>query len=448
MKPIKILEEVQRHHWAMTPESLRAMLSVLDDFDLNETDYQFFHALDKETKLLAVESFGRRDESSLYTSVKGRTGFLQVFGPIIPRATWFSETSGLVSLDVLTSEFKKLERSEEIDTVAFMADSPGGAVTGVSDFAALVKASSKRTEAFVWTAASAMYWIVSAVDKITISGAGMAGSIGTVLGVQDRREADAKRGIKNIEIVSSQSPNKRPDVATEEGRKVLQTLVNEITDVFVSVVAINRGVTVETVLETFGAGAMFAAARAHAAGMIDAVTDLDSFIESFGGNERSLRGFGPSVVTTDNQGENVMADEIKILTSETLRKEQPKAVAEIVAAAKTEERERLKAIEAVVIKFDNALPPVKAKAIEHINASKYAVDATPETVALGLVDVIAKAQVQAVDDFGEGRRANAVTAGKISGAVPSDGDEVEEAKASEERTTALCKARKAEQEGK
>jgi len=447
MKPIKILEEAKRHHWAMLPESLEAIRSFLEGYDLDAKDHELFHALDKETKISSADSFGGRVDGSFYTSIKGNTGFLQIDGPIIPRATWFSEISGMVSLDVLTAEFKALEQDDKISTIVLVVDSPGGVITGVSDFAALVKASSKRTETFAWMAASAAYEIVSATDKITTPDTGLVGSIGTVLMLTDTRQADAKRGIQQIEIVSSQSPNKRPDPLTEAGREVLQTLVNEIADVFVSNVASNRGVSVDTVLSTFGAGAMFAAARAHGAGMIDSIMDLDTFIKSFGGHDGSLRGFGFSAEAANNQGE-VMSETIEAKTAETLRSEQPEAVTEIVTAAKTEERDRLKAIEAVAEKFDNALPSVKVEAVAYINANKYAPNATPETVALGLVDVIAKAQVDAVDAFGDERRASADIAGGVSTATPPADAEAADAEASEERSTALNAARKAEQEAK
>jgi len=448
MKPIKILEEVKSHHWAMTPESLRAMLSALDNYDISADDYHLFHALDKELKLNAVENFGRKTKGLLYTSVKGHTGFLQIDGPIIPRATWFSDVSGMVSLDMLTSEFKALESNEEIDTIVLVMDSPGGVVTGVSDFSALVKASSKHTETFAWMAASAAYEIASATNKITTPDTGLVGSIGTVLSVTDRSVADAKRGIKEVEIVSSQSPNKRPDITTAEGRQVLQTLVNEIADVFVFNVAKNRNVTTKTVLETFGAGAVFAAARAHNAGMIDAIVDLDTFMESFGEDNASLMGFGFSAELANNQGEIEMTDAEKAkIAAEESQKKQLEANAKIEADATTKERDRLKSIEAIADKFDSALPAVKAKAVEYINANKYMADTTPESVALGLVDVVAKAQVQAVDDFGAGPRAGAKIAGKVAGAVvPNNAEEVE-TEASEKRTTALCAARKAEQGG-
>ena len=446
MKHIRIREEMQRHHWAMLPQSLQAMLAALDGFELSAEDYTKFHAQTEEHKLNSVHNFGSVVEGSLYSSIKGSTGFLDIDGPIIPRATWFSDVSGLVSLDVLTSEFKALEKNEAVKTIVFVMDTPGGVVTGISDFTALVKASTKRTETFAWMAASAGYEVASATDKITVPPTGLTGSIGTVLGLTDRSEADAKRGIKHIEIVASQSPNKRPDATTAEGQKILQTLVDELASVFVSTVAINRGVSEETVLSTFGAGAVFAGERALSVGMVDAISDLDTFVKAFGENTSSLRGFGFSAASANNQGEPDMSEPAEKKTAAELRKEQPEAVAAIEAEATTAERDRLKSIEAVAAKFDNALPSVKTEAIKNINAKKYDADATPESVALGLMDVVAKAQVDAVDEFGEGRRANAVTAGKLSSATPPETDaEATEAEASKVRVTALCDAREASQ---
>ena len=59
---------------------------------------------------------------------------------------------------------------------------------------------------------------------------------------------------KTIEIVSSQSPNKRPDISTEEGRAKIQARVDELAEVFIAKVARNRGITAVDVVKNFGAG--------------------------------------------------------------------------------------------------------------------------------------------------------------------------------------------------
>jgi len=217
MKYLRIIEEFQRHRWAMTRESLETVRDFLyGEHELGPSDYELFHSLSNDARLEMADSFGSPVADSSYTSIKGDTGFLRVFGPIIPRATMFSDMSGMVSIDRLTSEFKALEANPKIENIVALFDSPGGSVIGVSDFASTVRASNKNTFAFTWSAASAAYWIASAFGTIVAPDTGMDGSIGTVAIIVDTRKQDEKRGIEYVEIVSAQSPNKRPDVRTDE----------------------------------------------------------------------------------------------------------------------------------------------------------------------------------------------------------------------------------------
>lgn len=268
MKYPRIIAEIERLHWAITPEALDGIRKAVDG-GLSADDYALFH------KSTEIEAFDSAEESKPLV-VDGK-GIIVINGPIVPRATAFTKVSGLVAIDKLTEDFKTLEADDMVDEIRFLVDSPGGAVTGVSDFAQLVKASKKKTSAFiVGQAASAAYWIISAVDKIVSSDTGLSGSIGVVMTYY--------KGGKDGEgqILSAQSPDKRADPETKEGRAILQKLVNEIADVFIGAVAENRGVTVETVLKDFGRGAMFVAKRASSVGMIDEVMTINEFMTSSG----------------------------------------------------------------------------------------------------------------------------------------------------------------------
>ena len=322
--------------------------------------------------------------------------------------------------------------------------SPGGSVIGISDLAATIRASKKNTMSFNWFAASGGYWLSSAFDKVVAPDTGMVGSIGAVLTVVDTRNADQKRGVEYVDIVSSQSPNKRPDIQSAEGKAVYQQEVNELADVFIETVARNRGVSVQDVLDKFGAGAMIVAKRAESVGMIDQIQDLDSFLSGIEStNQATLPGFQLSA-QAEQQQEVTMADQNQTvtMTAEQLKSEQPAAVSEIVAAAKTEERERLQAIEGLAAKFDNSLPSIREAAIKHINGAKFDADATPESIALGLVDVTAGAKVEAVEAVAKPRREAAEAASQISNANQAPSDERGQAEASQARVNGLAEAMK------
>ena len=97
-------------------------------------------------------------------------------------------------------------------------DSPGGQIAGISEFADQVAAAGKPIVAYISDiGASAAYWIASAADQVIIRDTAAAGSVGVVATLRrDKKDND------RIQIVSSQSPRKRVDPETEEGRSVLQ----------------------------------------------------------------------------------------------------------------------------------------------------------------------------------------------------------------------------------
>lgn len=77
-----------------------------------------------------------------------------------------------------------------------------------------------------------MYWIASACDKILAADTAILGSIGVVSIFE--KDDDGK----TIEIVSSQSQNKRPDINTEEGKAKIQARVDELAEVLIAKVAV------------------------------------------------------------------------------------------------------------------------------------------------------------------------------------------------------------------
>lgn len=81
-------------------------------------------------------------------------------------------------------------------------------------------------------------------------------------------------GIKVIEIVSTNAPDKRPNADTARGREALQEQVDALENVFMTRVAEGRGTTLKDVRENFGRGSLLIAQNpdgndAVKVGMID-----------------------------------------------------------------------------------------------------------------------------------------------------------------------------------
>jgi ClpP class serine protease len=330
-----ILSEIVRTPWAIAPSALQAITRAAEGC-IEAADYSTFHGAGADEQISISAQLGTKVQGSRMSFIKDGVGSLQINGPIIPRADAFTDVSGLASIDRLTSEFRQLEADPDVKTILLVMDSPGGAVTGVSEFAAMVRASSKPVAVYVYgMAASAAYWIASAAQEIIVADTGIVGSIGVVVSVRKARNEE-------IEIVSSQSPNKRPDVETDEGKDEIRKLVNGLADVFISTVAKNRGVSTEKVLSDFGRGGMVLPTAAISAGMADGVATLSEYFEAVASGRLSgeeaengtakVNNLTVRASALDNRSKSIekVHPEEKMNLTEFL-KEHPEAVAEIDA---------------------------------------------------------------------------------------------------------------------
>jgi signal peptide peptidase SppA len=259
---------VLSHRWAILPEMLETIISVAN----------------REASITELrDAFAVKDAEPLpgarRAEIRDGIAIIPVFGPIFPRANLFTWMSGATSIQTLAKDLAVAVNDRAVGGIVLNIDSPGGEVTGVNEFAAMVKAARgvKPITAYVLGyAASAGYWIASAAGKVVADATAELGSIGVVAGYQDTRGKDEKAGVKNIEIVSSISPNKRPDLSTDEGRAQIQKIVDDLADVFVRAVADNRGVPVGKVLSDFGQGGTLVGENAVRAGLADSLGSFES----------------------------------------------------------------------------------------------------------------------------------------------------------------------------
>ncbi len=208
-------------------------------------------------------------------TLRGTTAIVPVTGPLFRYANVFTDISGATSLEQLAADFTAAVDSPQVQRVLLAIDSPGGQVNGIAEFAALVRDAQARKPVIAYVsdkAASGAYWIAAAAGSIHVAPTAMLGSIGVVM------NASIGKDPNSIEIVSSQSPNKRPDLTTDAGRAQAQAQVDRLAEEFVSAIAAYRGVTAAKVLADFGQGGVLVGTDAVAAGMADRVTTLERLL--------------------------------------------------------------------------------------------------------------------------------------------------------------------------
>jgi ClpP class serine protease len=268
---MKILDVAVAQRWAMLEPWVRTVLEI---------------AGRENPPIEAVETrIGRKLDNTRNVTVRDGVALIPVTGPIFPKANLFTELSGATSIEVLAKDFASALNDGSVKSIILNMDSPGGSVAGIHEFSEMVYAARGRKPIVAYVgsmAASAAYWIASAADEIVMDETADVGSIGVVAVVPD----PAKRQTKDLEIVSSQSPKKRPDYGTETGKAIVQREVDQLADIFIDRVARNRGVSADHVLERFGGGGMQLAAEAIESGMANRRGSLEGLISNLAASQR------------------------------------------------------------------------------------------------------------------------------------------------------------------
>jgi signal peptide peptidase SppA len=263
--------------WAMEERALETVLEIAArEHDVTEEALEAYSA-----KSLANSQRAR---------VRDGVAIIEANGAMFRRANLMTAISGATSYDVLRADLQAALDDPAVKAINLVIDSPGGEVNGANELAQAIydARGTKPIIAYVGgSGASAAYWVASAADKIVASPTAVLGSIGVQVAY---REPAAKAGEKSFRFVSSQSPNKNPDIGTEEAATQIQQTIDAMAQVFVETVARNRGVATETVLTNFGAGGTFVGQQAVEAGLADSIGTFEAVLAELSANGRI--GFG------------------------------------------------------------------------------------------------------------------------------------------------------------
>jgi ClpP class serine protease len=222
---------------------------------------------------------GTRAKNTERATVRSGVGIIPIRGPLFKHANLMTDHCGATSYETVMRDFHQMLASTDVRSIIFDIDSPGGEANGTSELSDAIFAArgQKPTAAYIGgTGASAAYWIASACDKVFAADSAIIGSIGVQLALHNEKSEG------EIRFVSSQSPRKNRDPATEDGAKDVQTIIDGLAEVFIGKVARNRGVDRAAVLEKFGQGAVFVASDAQSRGLIDQLSTLESVISNLG----------------------------------------------------------------------------------------------------------------------------------------------------------------------
>ena len=230
---MRIWNRIAGEPWAITETALHTILEIA--------------TRENESPQAVAAKLGRNLQNTYSVTERDGVAIIPVTGPLFRYANLFTMISGASSYELIARDFTTALENSQIKGIILDIDSPGGEVNGVSELSNMVFAARGKKPVVAYAsgdAASGAYWIASAADEIVVSETSALGSIGVVGMYQGKSGKSAEA----VEIVSSQSPHKRLDPTTDDGRNRLQIRIDSMADVFIETIARNRNVTADDVL--------------------------------------------------------------------------------------------------------------------------------------------------------------------------------------------------------
>lgn len=370
--------------WGMSPRALESAIRRIDGMRM--TDTSGMHGTDGALQAAVT---GRNIEPMPGTRTAGiwsGVAVIPVRGMIRPQHGFMSGTS----LRSLASDLTAALDSREVTAIVLDIESPGGQVTGLDEISDMIYGARGQKPIIAHCGggmiASAALWIASACNEVVLTGSAEIGSLGVVATYIDWKAFDDRVGIKEIEIVSSQSPKKRPDPTTDDGLAIIQARIDAIADVFVDHVARNYGTPRERVLSDFGQGDLLVGEAAVTAGLAARLATFDDLMEELAGSGRTSSAFpsgiGASQMPRENTGSPTPSEKSAV-TLEQIKADHPEianalieegrkaGVEEGTKAGAEAERSRIKGIQELAVDGLEA----------HVLEASWDPEQTPEKVA-------------------------------------------------------------------
>ena len=187
---------------------------------------------------------------------------------------WRSPEEG--SAAIALRAIRRATADESVKAILLEVDSGGGGITA-SDilYDALVRFKAKDPGRTIVVhmgdiAASGAYYISLPADRILAHPTTITGSIGVLISSYNLRELASKIGLRNVVIKSGENKdmlNPFQDL-TDEQEQLLQTLIDQMYERFVGLVAQHRGMSLEKAKE-IADGRIYLATQAHKIGLVD-----------------------------------------------------------------------------------------------------------------------------------------------------------------------------------
>lgn len=279
------------------------------------------------------------DDDGSILKVAGSVAEIAVKGVLVKQPSFLLWLFGLeqTTYSEIISALARVDADPLVKSAVLRVNSPGGHVDGYFDTLAAIQAFKKPLSVLAEQATSAAYGIAALAGRITAtSPAAQFGSIGVAVSILVNEHV--------VDLTSTEAPEKRPDVTTEEGKAVVVKYLDAVHELFVGAIATGRDTSVATVNAEYGRGSTLLAAEAKRRGMIDKVQSQLRAVPRQAAASAEDAHPQPEVVAeehTDAEAGPANTEIDMAMDLKTLRAQHPELCAELVREGTMQERDRV-----------------------------------------------------------------------------------------------------------
>lgn len=213
------------------------------------------------------------------TGNKGQVGVIYIDGPIYSGRDAGGPFGNPGSSEVIAAKLREAAKNPQLKAVVIRLNSPGGTAAAAQEISAEIRRLKQSGKAVVAsmgdTAASGAYWIAANADRIVANPGTVTGSIGVIMELVNMEGLFDKIGVDTETFKSGPhkdmgSPS-RP--VTPEERAIFQSMIDDIYNQFVEVVAQGRNMKVDEV-KLLADGRVFTGRQAKELGLVDRLGDF------------------------------------------------------------------------------------------------------------------------------------------------------------------------------
>ena len=220
----------------------------------------------------------------------GDVGVIKIEGSLIPGEAGWMRYFGITGYADIKAAVLEGLADKGAKSLMIFSNSGGGSVAGVEDAESFIAqvAQHKPTSAYSEFSASAAYWLTSAAGHITTSPTGVNGSLGVIRVVTEYSKAFEKEGVtKTVMRAGRYKALGNPfEPLSEDGKAEIQSKLDDLYQIFIDVVARNRGTTAIIADQVMGQGREFLGKRGLEAGLVDSIGDFESGLAYARANRR------------------------------------------------------------------------------------------------------------------------------------------------------------------